>query len=550
MCGCGYLNGRWQVATAQCLLVLGGFLSMGSILDCNFVNLDEKIDFDVGSDETPVSDSFGFYTFEKFSGNRCYWYDANGIPAKEQAEEYYDFVGGAFRFGRIVGSIAAIGGCILFLHSVTMCCSSQIRRVRHFAFFLLSIVLTLFQGLTLVAFHGNFCKENACVFGRAARFSCFASICYCLAGVMYLLMSDYPGVKYFENHSVEKHDHDTLSSGSNEKKENDVFLDEKAPKKMMEAPPRMLLSDREDSQSEFDDLYLDDCLFGDGSIAASMDVDDDDDSIDYERITKKLESISASNKNTNDELVQEDEKTRFEGKVEEEGKKEEKENPYEEAEKFPEDEALDEENEDDSIHANEVSVTGEGETEEESVYLDEEKKESSIETNIREDEEEEDDGEDEYGFATGTSFRAKPNTRSPPLQKRNEEIFVKKKYEEEKEVMMDKTIEIEEHGEDVSEYRAKVVSMVSLILPAGSSKTDADAKVDAMMKRFKGREADLISSLETMQRRTSGVVRRSNTNQSAALMRHTSKASTPRPSPTPAQASPGIAALRQRFEGK
>ena len=95
------------------------------------------------------------------------------------------------------------------------------------------------------------------------------SICYFLAGIIYLLMSDYPGVKYFENHSVEKHDNDTLSSGSNEKKENDVFLDEEAPKKMMEAPPRMLLSDREDSQSEFDDLYLDDCLFGDGSIAAS-----------------------------------------------------------------------------------------------------------------------------------------------------------------------------------------------------------------------------------------------------------------------------------------
>merc|ERR1712194_475914 len=47
-----------------------------------------------------------------------------------------------------------------------------------------------------------------------------------------------------------------------------------------------------------------------------------------------------------------------------------------------------------------------------------------------------------------------------------------------------------------SEYRAQVDSLVRQVLP------DETEKVDAMMDQFKGREAELVSTLQTMQERS------------------------------------------------
>lgn len=197
-----------QVAAAQCLLVLGSFFSLATLGDCAFVQVDENLRFPLTVDKT--SNTFGFLTFEDAFGGRCYWYDDSGISVRDQLELYWDFLGADFRLSRIFAAIAAGGGWLQFFYSFTFCCSSQVRSIRYFLFFLVSIVLTLFQGLSLVLFSGDFCKENECVFGRAAGFACAACGCYFAAGIMYCFMSDYPGARLTDSRIAEEREEDAI----------------------------------------------------------------------------------------------------------------------------------------------------------------------------------------------------------------------------------------------------------------------------------------------------------------------------------------------------
>jgi hypothetical protein len=163
-----------------------------------------------------TSSTFGFVTFEDTFGGRCYWYDDAGPSPRDQIEQYWDFLGPDFQLSRIFAAIAAGGGWLQFFYSVTFCCSSQVRPIRNFLFFLVSIVLTLFQGLSLVIFNGDFCQEHDCVFGRAAGFACAACGCYFTAGIMYCIMSDYPGARVIDSPTVEE-------------SEKDVVVDEEQP---------------------------------------------------------------------------------------------------------------------------------------------------------------------------------------------------------------------------------------------------------------------------------------------------------------------------------
>ena len=40
MCGCGYLNGGRPMAMAQFFLIVGGLLSVGSLVDCSYARID------------------------------------------------------------------------------------------------------------------------------------------------------------------------------------------------------------------------------------------------------------------------------------------------------------------------------------------------------------------------------------------------------------------------------------------------------------------------------------------------------------------------------
>jgi len=196
MCGFGYLNGGLQIATAQCFLIVGSFFSVASLGDCSFVKIDSDLKFVLGP--TKTSNTFGYLTFEDAFDGRCYWYDDGGATSQQQIESYWDFLGSDFNLTRIFAMIAAGGGWLQFLYSVTLCCSSHKRHFRDLQFFLVSIVLTLFQGLTLLIFNSDFCEEYTCTFGRSAGFSGAACACYFMAGAMYRAMSDYPGDEFVD----------------------------------------------------------------------------------------------------------------------------------------------------------------------------------------------------------------------------------------------------------------------------------------------------------------------------------------------------------------
>lgn len=148
---------------------------------------------------TKVSNTFGFLTFEDAFEGRCYWYDDGGATSQAQVKEYWEFLGHDFNLTRIFAMIGAAGGWLQFIYSITLCCSSQVRRLRYLQFFLVSIVLTIFQGATLLIFSSDFCAQYACTFGRSAGFSGAACACYFMAGSMYLTMSDYPGDDNHDN---------------------------------------------------------------------------------------------------------------------------------------------------------------------------------------------------------------------------------------------------------------------------------------------------------------------------------------------------------------
>jgi len=218
MCGLGYLNGGLQVSAAQCFLILGSFFSIASLGDCAFVKIDQDLRFVLGP--TKNSNTFGYLTFEDIVDGRCYWYDDAGATSQAQLQEYWDFLGHDFNLTRIFAMIGAAGGWLQFFYSTTFCCSSQVRRIRYLQFFLVSVVLTLFQGLTLLIFNSDFCEEYTCTFGRSAGFSGASCACYFMAGAMYLTMSDYPGDEF----AARSHG----TTGAHSDSRPDEFMDEES----------------------------------------------------------------------------------------------------------------------------------------------------------------------------------------------------------------------------------------------------------------------------------------------------------------------------------
>ena len=72
MCGCGYLNGGRPMAMAQFFLLVGGLLSVGSLVDCSYSRIDgDSIPMDFGEDEGIVYEEItgvGFVFFQTVDG--------------------------------------------------------------------------------------------------------------------------------------------------------------------------------------------------------------------------------------------------------------------------------------------------------------------------------------------------------------------------------------------------------------------------------------------------------------------------------------------------
>ena len=172
--------------------------------DCAFAELDEPF-IPEGNPESlpegggPILPAFqrvGYITFESLDG-QCYWYNdaPTGSDVLDQMSAYYDYLGSDWQAGRVLAVIAVCIAWLVFMYSISFCCSSQVRAVRYFIGFVLSILLTIFQGMTFFVFGTKFCDENGCRFSRSAGFSIGAMVSYFIAGIFFFLTSDYPGAE-------------------------------------------------------------------------------------------------------------------------------------------------------------------------------------------------------------------------------------------------------------------------------------------------------------------------------------------------------------------
>jgi hypothetical protein len=171
--------------------ILGSFFSLATLGDCSFATIQEGLDPPDDSVIDALITRIGLITFERPDGT-CYWYEDGQYP-EDQIQYYFNLLGSDWQMGRIFAAMSACGGWLYFFYTITLCCSAQVRAVRYFNCFILSIVITLFQCLTFLVLESEFCQDQLCKFDRSAGFCIGASACYFIAGLLFLFMSDFPG---------------------------------------------------------------------------------------------------------------------------------------------------------------------------------------------------------------------------------------------------------------------------------------------------------------------------------------------------------------------
>jgi len=208
---------------AQFLLLAGFVFSLAAFGDCSFAAVDDGsgdssagggnrnnnvADWLFRNDNATIDTSgyaltgAGMITFEV--NDKCYWYNRNYFPSLgggpsvyvstgDQIERYMELTGSDFHVGRIFAGIAVVAGFLLYLYSTAFCCSTQIKAARYMMTFLLSVVLTIFQGMSFLVLNTQFCRDYSCNFGRSAGFAVGALLCYFFAGLSFALTTDYPG---------------------------------------------------------------------------------------------------------------------------------------------------------------------------------------------------------------------------------------------------------------------------------------------------------------------------------------------------------------------
>lgn len=193
--GCFYLNGPVQVILAQFLTFAGAWFSFAALGDCAFAEISVAADLIPGVELR--AQRVGFITFEGLNG-QCYWYNqfTDIISGEDQLTAYWNILGVEWQRVGVVGYVAAAFSWYFFWYTTSFCCSSQIRCCRFFNGFTMSVLITVLQGCTFLAFRTDFCDDFGCSFSRSAGWSVGAILCYFFAGLSFFAMSDYPGDRF------------------------------------------------------------------------------------------------------------------------------------------------------------------------------------------------------------------------------------------------------------------------------------------------------------------------------------------------------------------
>jgi hypothetical protein len=164
---------------------------MAVLGDCYFVTAEVDIPY---FPNVAVTKHLGLVTFDKPDGT-CYWY--NEFEEIEDVEGqirwYFDKLGSDWEVARGFAYATPVLGFFLFWYSLSLCCSAQVRGIRYVMAFVLSVLMTTFQGLTFLVYGSEVCEEYNCEFSRSSGFSVTALCCWFISGLCFLFMSDFPG---------------------------------------------------------------------------------------------------------------------------------------------------------------------------------------------------------------------------------------------------------------------------------------------------------------------------------------------------------------------
>jgi len=241
-CGCGMLNGVFQLLCGQFLLFVGFWFSAATVGDCQLVELDEPIQV---REDGVLSNQVGLFSYQQTvdetgsdqqaSQISCYyWFETETIVGEkpfdqldgaEQLQYYIQTVLGSQWYPSILLlSLSTILALLVFLYVMSYCCSTQVFPIRFFTGLFISIILTLLQGLgTYLIYSSEWCNNSGdeefgggyCTMGRSTIFSIVAGCCYLFSGLFFISTSDYPGIQQLQ----ESRCHDEEAATTN--KEND-----------------------------------------------------------------------------------------------------------------------------------------------------------------------------------------------------------------------------------------------------------------------------------------------------------------------------------------
>lgn len=202
--GCGLNNGVFQVFFCQLFLFVGFWFSAGAIADCAFVELSTPL---VVREDNTMATHIGLVSYRQQGNGFCYyWWDAllgynNEIADGADQFEHYvlEVLGSNWYAVLALCGTACVSSSLAFCYSTLYCCSTHVRGVRLFAGVFCFLVTTV-QAVGVYAIHpSRWCRENGggendgCTMGRSSIWGIVATSCFFLSGLIFFIMSDYPG---------------------------------------------------------------------------------------------------------------------------------------------------------------------------------------------------------------------------------------------------------------------------------------------------------------------------------------------------------------------
>lgn len=218
---CSYPNNVYTIVGAQLLTLVAYSSTLLAATKCRFVDgpsdvidpfsvqylFNNTIPDDVTNNNSTIR-GIGFFAWEVIDGSCSFEYYAteynSTVPGEDVFKEagvynwyYTNLVGTDWETARTMTGITFFLSTSVFIWMLSFSCVAHKRRYRAILSFLLTVVLPLFQSLTLLVFRTEFCQDNDCQLSDGSWHAVGAAMVYFLAGILLCVgTSNFPGNPY------------------------------------------------------------------------------------------------------------------------------------------------------------------------------------------------------------------------------------------------------------------------------------------------------------------------------------------------------------------